>query len=189
MADEIPQTVSSRTVFEGRVFRVRLDDLRYADGATYRCDVVEHPGSIGVIPLTGDGEIVLVRQYRHPVERVLWEIPAGTAETGEDPRECALRELAEETGYRAERIAPLWTVYMTPGFCDEIMHFFLAQGLVPGEQSLDPDERIDVGIFDLAHALRMLAAGEIADVKTLLALQWLSAQRGEVGSGTVDRKN
>ncbi len=186
---EIPQTTASHTVFEGRAFRVRLDELRYRDGKTYRCDVVEHPGSIGVIALTDRAEIVLVRQYRHPVRRVLWEIPAGTAERGEDARESALRELAEETGYRAARVEALWTVYVTPGFCDEAMHFYLARELAAGEQSLDEDERIDVGLFSLSDAERMLANGEIADVKTLLALQWLGAQGCQLGSESVDRRD
>ena len=189
MADEIPQTLDSKRVFEGRVFRVRVDELRYADGATHRCDVVEHEGTFGIIPLLRSGEIVLVRQYRHPVGRVLWEIPAGTSEAGEPAAEGALRELAEETGFRAGSIRPLWSVYMTPGFCDEAMHFFVAEDLREGSQSLDEDERIEVGRFTLARAFDLFERGEIADVKTLLALQWLAAQRGELTTGTVDRKN
>lgn len=189
MPDEIPQRIESRTVFEGPVFRVRVDELRYADGATHRCDVVEHAATFGIIALCASGELVLVRQYRHPVGRMLWEIPAGTSEPDEPAADGALRELAEETGYRAGRIRPLWTVYMTPGFCDEAMHFYVAEQLVAGAQSLDEDERIDVGCFSLDQALQMFASGEIADVKTLLALQWMAAQRAQVVPGTVDRKN
>lgn len=189
MADEIPQTLASAIVYEGPVFRVRRDDLRYPDGGAYRCDVIEHPGSFGIVALRAPDEIVLVRQYRHPARRVLWEIPAGTADHGEVPAEGALRELAEETGYRAGRIRPLWSVFMTPGFCDELMHFFVADRLEEGTQSLDEDERIEVGCFTLGRALELFASGDIADVKTLLALQWMAASRGELVPGTVDRKD
>ena len=174
-AGSAPVVESSTERYRGPVFRVRTDLLRYADGHRFACDVVEHPGSVAIAAMRGERELLLVRQYRHPLRATMWEIPAGKCEPGETPLEGAARELAEETGYRAGRIAPLWTVFMTPGFCDETMHFFLARGLVAGPQSLDPDERIDVGAFALPQALGMLADGEIADVKTLLALQWLSA--------------
>ena len=189
MSGDAPQRLSSTEVFAGRVVRLRIDELRYADGATHRCEVVEHAPTFGIIALCANDELVLVRQYRHPAGRVLWEIPAGTSDGDEEPRDGALRELAEETGFRAARIRPLWTVYMTPGFCDEAMHFFVADELAAGEQSLDEDERIEVGCFPLERALTMVASGDIADVKTLLALQWLAARGGELVPGTVDRKD
>ncbi|MHB8432206.1 MAG: NUDIX hydrolase [Candidatus Tyrphobacter sp.] len=189
MAQDLPQTLSSQIAFSGPVFRVRIDELRYDDASAHRCDVVEHAGSFGIIALSAPGEIVLVRQYRHPVRRFLWEIPAGTADGAEEPIDGALRELAEETGYRAGRIRPLCTVFMTPGFCDEIMHFFVAEDLRSGTQSLDDDERIEVGRFTLERARDLLAAGDIADVKTLLALQWMTCGEGELGCGTVDRRD
>lgn len=174
MNDELAQVLGSRTVFEGRVFRVRIDELRYADGTTHRCDVVAHGPSFAVIALPSSNEIVLVRQYRHPARSMLWEIPAGTANANEPPRDGALRELAEETGYRAGRIRPLWSAYVTPGFCDEVVHLFVAEDLTPGEQSLDEDERIEVATVPLEQALQMVDAGEVVDVKTLLALQWMA---------------
>jgi ADP-ribose pyrophosphatase len=184
--EEIPQVLSSRIVFEGRVFRARVDELRYDDGALSRCDVVEHSGSFGIIPLLSHNEIVLVRQYRHPVRRYLWEIPAGTAERGEDPLDGAERELAEETGYHANRIRPIGQVFMTPGFCDEVMHLFVAEGLTAGSQSLDEDERIAVASFEAEAAWRLVRSGEIADVKTLLALWWMGGKQAELGSGSDD---
>lgn len=180
MMEELAHTIGSRVVFEGPVFRVRVDELRYADGSTHRSDVVEHAATFGIIALSAPGEIVLVRQYRHPAGRMLWEIPAGTADGREEPITGAARELAEETGFRAGRLRPLCTVYMTPGFCDELMHFFVAQDLRSGAQSLDEDERIEVGRFTLEQARRLVAAGEIADVKTLLALQWMASGGGEL---------
>ncbi|HEY9086127.1 MAG TPA: NUDIX hydrolase [Candidatus Tyrphobacter sp.] len=179
--------IGSQLVFEGRVFRVRVDEVRYEDGSMHRFDVVEHPGSFGIIALPTPNEIVLVRQYRHPVRRCLWEIPAGTAEPGEDPARGAARELAEETGYRAERIRSLGAIFMTPGFCDEVMRFFVAEGLSVGGQSLDDDERIEVGRFTPEQSRQLLRAGEIADVKTLLALRWMAGDRGELVPGMVDR--
>lgn len=167
---------------------MRSDRLRYADGTDHRCEIVEHAPTYGIIALCSPRELVLVRQYRHPVRRLLWEIPAGTAEPGEDAKTGALRELAEETGYAAARIEPLWNLYMTPGFCDERMEFFVARDLRAGAQSLDEDERIEVGCFDVREAIALFERGEVADVKTLLALHWIAAQGGELAPGSVDRK-
>ena len=180
MMEDVPHALSSTAVFEGPVFRVRVDELRYADGSTHRCDVVEHAQTFGIIALPAPREIVLVRQYRHPAGRVLWEIPAGTADGREEPMAGAARELAEETGFRAGRMRPLCSLFMTPGFCDELMHFFVAEDLVAGAQSLDEDERIEVAAFSLEQARGLYEAGEIADVKTLLALAWMSLGGGEL---------
>jgi ADP-ribose pyrophosphatase len=178
--EEVPEIIDSKTVFEGRVFRVRTDQIRYDDGVVHRLDVVEHRGSFGIIALPSPNEIVLVRQYRHPIARSLWEIPAGTAELGEDPLHGAARELQEETGYRAGRVQAIGTMYMTPGFCNEIMHFFVAEELVAGEQSLDDDERIEVASFTLDGAEALVKAQEIADAKTLIALLWMRSGRGQL---------
>jgi ADP-ribose pyrophosphatase len=180
---ERPMVESSQGVFEGRVFSVRIDRLRYPDGARHRCDVVEHRGSFAIVATPAPGSVVLVRQYRHPAGTLLWELPAGTAEGDEDPAAGAARELREETGFRARRIRPLGTLYTTPGFCTEIVQFFYAEGLSPGKQMLDEDERIEVGIFSTDEAWRLVANGEIADVKTVLALLWLEGKRGEIGGG------
>jgi ADP-ribose pyrophosphatase len=182
--DEFPQVLDSRVVYDGRVFRVRSDDLRYEDESVHRCDVVEHAPTFGIIALLSHDEIVLVRQYRHPARRYFWEIPAGTAEKDERAADGAARELAEETGYRAARIQPLGTLYMTPGFCDEAMHFFVAEELAAGEQALDEDERIAVAAFPRDRAWDLVAAGEIADVKTLLSLYWMGGSRGQFAAPT-----
>jgi ADP-ribose pyrophosphatase len=145
--------------------------------------VVEHRGSITIVALPRPGELVLVRQYRHPAGAVLWELPAGTAEPGEEPAAGAARELREETGFRATVVRPLGSLFATPGFCEEKMHFFLAEGLTEGEQMLDEDERIEVGIFTLDTAWRLVADGQIVDMKTVLALFWMEGKRGEIGGG------
>lgn len=184
---EIPQVLRSEVAFSGSVFDVRVDELRYEDESTSRCDVVEHAQTFGIIPLLSHDDVVLVRQYRHPVRRYLWEIPAGTAEPGEPAAEGAARELREETGYRAERLRAIGSLCMTPGFCTEIMHFFTAEGLTPGAQSLDEDERIDVAAMPLSRAWELVRKGEIWDVKTMIALLWMGGERGQLAASRVDR--
>lgn len=184
--DEKPEIRSSERVFEGRVFNVRIDRIRYPDGAEHRIDVVEHPGSFTVLAMPAPHEVVLVRQYRHAVEKALWELPAGTAHPGEDPAAGAARELAEETGYRAGRMQRLGSLYATPGFCTETMHFFTAEDLAAGEQMLDEDERIDVETFTRDAAWRLVAQGEIADMKTVLALLWTESNQVKSREASVD---
>jgi len=181
-----PQVISSIERFDGRVFRVRTDELRFEDGATARVDIVEHRGSYAIVATPSPNEVVFVRQYRHPVGRELWEIPAGTADEGEGVLEGARRELAEETGYRAATARLLGSFYMTPGFCDEIMHFVHADGLSAGTQDLDDDERIVVRNFTIDEAAELVRRGEICDAKTLLAIVWLRGNRGELAAGSAD---
>ena len=173
---DIPQVISSRSHFKGRVFDVRTDEVRYGDGGVHRVDVVAHGASLAILATPSPDELVLVRQYRHPARSLLWEIPAGTAEPGETAIEGAKRELREETGYVAGRIRPIGSVWMTPGFCSEIMHFFHAGELTAGEPEFDDDERIEIGTFSIDAAWRLVAQGT-ADAKTMLALFWL--QGGE----------
>ncbi len=184
--DSAPVVISSQERFTGRVFRVRTDELRYGDGSVHRLDVIEHRGSYGIIAVPAERGIVLVRQYRPAVARVLWEIPAGTAEPDEDVLDGARRELAEETGYRARTVRSLGTFFMTPGFCNEVMHFVHASELEAGEQSLDDDEEIETRVFTLEQAYELVARGEIADAKTMLALLWLQSDRGELVPGRAD---
>ncbi|MGC8484022.1 MAG: NUDIX hydrolase [Candidatus Baltobacteraceae bacterium] len=175
-AGAVPEVESSTERYRGPVFRVRTDLLRYADGHRFACDVVEHPGSVAIAAMLGERELLLVRQYRHPLRATMWEIPAGKCEPGESPLEGAARELAEETGYRAGRVELLASVAMTPGFCDEVLHLVLARDLAPGAQALDDDERIDVRAVTIEEGMSMFARGEISDAKTLLALFWVGTR-------------
>ena len=140
--------------------------MRFPDGSEHRIDVVEHPGSVGIVATTEAGAIVLIRQYRPAIDLALWEIPAGKLDGPEDPLVAAARELREESGFRAEHVELMGSLYCTPGFCDELMHFVRATGLTPGAHDPDEDERLDAAVFTLAR-------GEIADVKTAYALAML----------------
>jgi ADP-ribose pyrophosphatase len=184
--DERAQVISSRECFSGRVFNVRTDEVRFDDGTVARLDIVEHRGSYAIIATPSADSLVLVRQYRHAVGRALWEIPAGTAESGESPLDGARRELAEETGFAASAMRPLGSLYMTPGFCNELMYFYHASELRAGEQSLDEDERITVGTFSVKEAKTLVESGQIADAKTVVALLWMSSGRGELVPGRAD---
>jgi ADP-ribose pyrophosphatase len=178
--DSTPEVISSQERFVGRVFRVRTDEIVFPDGGDARLDIVEHRGSYAVIATPAPDTLVLVRQYRHAVGRALWEIPAGTAEPGEALLAGALRELAEETGYRAGTARLLGSFYMTPGFCNEIMHLVHADELTPGETSFDEDERIVVQNFTIDQMQQLVRNGEIADAKTLISWMWLRGFWGEL---------
>lgn len=171
-----PQVVSSEQIFQGRVFRVRQDVVE-RDGERHKLDIVEHPGSYAVAALPAPDRIVLVRQYRHAAGQLMWEIPAGTAEAGESREEGARRELREETGYTADSLELLCSLYPTPGYDTERVHVYAARGLHAGPQQLEDDERIDVREFTFEQALSMQASGEIADMKTVVALLWLGGGR------------
>jgi ADP-ribose pyrophosphatase len=167
--DEVPRLVDSQTVFESRVFKVRTDVVA-EDGKTCRFDIVEHPESYTVIARPSPNEVLLVRQYRHAAAQYLWELPAGSAEPGEDALAGVRRELREETGYSASAVRELLSTYMTPGFCTERMRYFIADGLESGQTQFDEDEDIETRIFRIDDALRMIQKGEIVDAKTIAGL-------------------
>jgi ADP-ribose pyrophosphatase len=167
--------LSSRTVYTGRIFDVTVDRVRLPHGREADFEIVRHDGSIVLLPITGDGRVLLVRQYRHAVGRFLWELPAGSLEQGEDPSAAAARECHEELGLIADRLETLHTLYPTPGFCTETMTFFRATELRsprPGdtEAHQDEDESIEVGSFTTAEIRAMIARGDIADLKTVAGL-------------------
>lgn len=170
---ERPKVLNSREIYKGRVFTLRVDTIE-DEGAERKLDIVAHPGSFAIAPLPAPGRLVLVRQYRHAAGMALWEIPAGTAEEGEECEEGARRELREETGYTADSLELLCSVYPTPGYCTERVHIYAARGLHAGPQQLEEDERIDVREVSFEEAWSMQASGEIVDMKTVLALLWLA---------------
>jgi len=164
------ETVASTRTFKGHLISVRVDRVRLADGSEARREVVEHPGAVAILPILDDGRVILERQFRQPAGEVLWEIPAGTLHEGEDPQDCARRELAEETGYRPDILEPLASVYLAPGYSTEVIHLFVARGLQPVGQRTDVDERVRTVILDFDRVLEMIATGEIRDAKTVCAV-------------------
>lgn len=160
----------SERLFDGPIFAIDRDRLTESNGMEVVRDVVRHPGGAGALPLFADGRVALVSQYRHPARAELLEIPAGRIEPGEDPELCARREVEQETGFRPGRIERLSGFYSTPGFCEEILHVFLATDLTPTRQQLDHDEVVEVHFLQLEEALRMVHQGEIVDSKTIIAL-------------------
>jgi ADP-ribose pyrophosphatase len=161
--------VSRREVFAGRLLHVYHDEVRLPDGRPASREVVRHRGAVGIVPVAPDGRVVLVRQWRHAMERALWEIPAGTRDEGEEPPVTARRELSEETGYTAAAWRSLGEACVAPGYSSEVLWFFLAEGLTEGEASADPDENLDVRLFEPAEIVRLLSAG-LTDMKTLAGL-------------------
>ncbi|GAB4413953.1 MAG: NUDIX hydrolase [Anaerolineales bacterium] len=173
------RTLNSRLVYEGRLIRLRADEVALPNGRRTVREVVEARGAVGIVALDDEGYVILVRQYRRPAGRELWEIPAGTLEPGEDPAACARRELAEETGFTAQEVRPLAGFYTSPGFCDEWMHLFLARGLSEGPQAQEDDESIRVARVPLADALAMIRSGEICDAKTVAGLLLVALRPGQ----------
>jgi ADP-ribose pyrophosphatase len=169
------QVLSSKVVYRGRAVRLRFDRVRLPNGRETSREIIEHPGSVGILPLLAGNRVLLIRQYRHAVGETIWEIPAGTMEPGETPRGCAGRELEEETGYSAKSLAPFFDCFPAPGYSMELMHVFLARGLTPTEQKTEEDEIISVNPVTSERAFRMIESGQIRDAKTICALAYLRA--------------
>lgn len=165
------ETLTREYQFNGRIINLRTDTVKLPNGAVAGREVVEHPGGVCVAPLTEDGELLFVRQYRYPYEEIVLELPAGKRDrSGEDPLECGKRELLEETGATAERYTFLGKVYPTPGFCTEVIYLYLAQGLTFGEAQPDEDEFVEVERIPLDRAVELVMNNEIVDAKTQIAV-------------------
>jgi ADP-ribose pyrophosphatase len=165
--------VRRRTIFEGRVFDIIVDDVEYPNGKPSIREVARHTGGAVIFPVLPDGRVVLIRQHRYPLDAFIWELPAGKLNRGEDPLECAKRELEEETGYLSSSWTLLNSIFTTPGFCDEVLHIFLATGLTDapgGRKPEEGEESMTVNIVPLAEALRMIDAMEIRDAKSICGI-------------------
>lgn len=176
--DLIEKKIDSKNVFDGHLLHVRCDSVRLPNGNVTTREWVKHPGAAAVLPILPDGRVILVRQYRYPVQRVTLEIPAGKLDSpDENPLDCAKRELAEETGYHALDVEKILTLATTVGFSNEFIHIYTAKGLVPGKQHTDDDEFIHVAEVPLEKAYEMVQNGEIIDAKTIAAILWEFARR------------
>jgi ADP-ribose pyrophosphatase len=162
--------LGSKIIHQGHAMTLRVDHLRTPDGRTVKYDIVEHHGSIILVPVDENGKIYFVRQYRHAAGQELLELPAGTIEPGEAPEACAAREVREETGMEAANIKEIGGFYLAPGYSTEFMHVFLATGLSHNPLEADADEFLSVETFSFDMALKLAASGGLPDAKSLAAL-------------------
>ncbi|MBP7402688.1 MAG: NUDIX hydrolase [Clostridia bacterium] len=173
------ETLRTEVRFVGRVVQVEELAVLLPDGAVGRREIVRHGGGAAIVATDGTGRVVMVRQYRKAAEQEMLEIPAGKLESGEDPAQCAIRELREETGYRANSARPLTRFYPTPGYCSEILHVFRAEGVLPGESQPDEGEHVEPLLVDLADCLAMIRDGRICDAKTIIGIQMLAGESAD----------
>ena len=167
MAEE---TLSSKVLFDGRAIKVRVDTVRRPDGRRTTREIVEHAAVIAVIPVDNDGNVLLVRQFRKPVEKELLEIPAGGIDPGEDAEAAVIRELQEEIGFRPGRLERLGGFYSAPGYATEYIHLYLAADLVPGRLHAEDTEEIKLVRVPLAQVPELISSGKIEDAKSIAGL-------------------
>jgi ADP-ribose pyrophosphatase len=162
--------LQSKTLYKGKVFQLQRDTVVEPGGVKVERDIIVHPGSVVVMPVFSDGRILLIRQYRHSIGEFLWELVAGRKEPQETPAAAARRELIEETGYRAKRLRKLMRVVPTPGFVNEWMWIFAAEGLTEGEAQPEEDEKITPRIFNMTEAQKMIERGTLRDAKSICGI-------------------
>lgn len=169
------KTLKTEHIYSGRIIQVQVDEVELPNGKTSTRELVKHPGAVAVIAITDDNKLVMVEQYRKPLEKVIVEIPAGKLEKGEEPALCARRELEEETGYECESLELVSSFYTSPGFADEIIHVYVAKGLKQKENAagLDEDEFVNVLEISLDEALEFIKEKRIFDAKTIFGVQYL----------------
>ena len=186
MADEhlIELKLSGAQVYRGHFLDVRRDTIVSPDGGTASREYIVHPGAVMVVPLLDDGRMVMERQFRYPLNRVMLEFPAGKLDPGEAVQACAERELAEETGYRASEWARACVVHNACAYSTEGIEIWFARGLTAGERRLDAGEFLDVCLLTEAELDHLARRGDLTDVKTLIGLQWL--QKWRAGQWTLD---
>lgn len=164
------RTMKSDRIYEGKIVNLRIDTVELPDKKYSKREIVEHPGAVAIIPITEDNKIILVRQFRKSVEKPLLEIPAGKIEINEEPKETALRELAEETGFKANNMEYITEFYTSPGFSNEKVYLFLATQLQNGEANPETDECIETETYDILDLVEMVDRGEINDSKTIIGI-------------------
>ena len=176
----VERTISSRLIYQGRIVNLRVDTVVLPSGRTSTREIVEHRGAVAMLAVDDQRRVLLVRQFRKPIERELLEIPAGTLDPGEDPLAAAHRELLEETGYTARRMERIAGFYSAPGFCTEYLHVYLATELTGGVAQPEEDEVLSVVPVPLEAAWAMVDRGEICDAKSLIGLLTLRARAQEL---------
>lgn len=164
------QVTGSEEIYRGKIVQLRVDRVRLPNGSEAKREIVQHHGAVCIVPVQEDGTVLLVRQFRLAAGKVLLEVPAGTLEPVEAPEACAARELEEETGYRAQELKPLFTAYLAPGYSTELMHGFLATGLMEGNTHTDEDENLELVRVPLTEIEQKVLSGEFQDAKSIAAL-------------------
>ena len=164
------ELITSENTYTGRAFTVRRDHLLTPSGNTVKYDIIEHIGSVSLVPVDENGQVYFVRQYRHAAGIDLLELPAGTLEPGEPPEEAARREIREEIGMAAQNMLEIGSFYLAPGYSTELMHVFLATGLTYDPLDPDADEYLSVEKLPVAEALQLAESGQMQDAKSLAAL-------------------
>ena len=167
------KTTKTTEIFKGKVIDLQLDEVELPNGRTSSREIVKHPGAVAILPITTEGKLVLVRQYRKALDKVIVEIPAGKLEKGEEPLASAKRELEEETGYKADKLDFIVSFYTSPGFADEIIHLYITDTLEKGQLAPDEDEFLDVLEVNLEEAEEMVENQTIHDAKTVFAVQYM----------------
>ena len=163
--------VKSDFLFKGKVFDVKVDEIEYDSGNKGIREIAVHPGGAVVVAVKDDGKIIMVNQFRYPLQKKIFELPAGKLDYNEDPYKCAVRELEEETGYKAKKVEKLGQIYTTPGFCTEILHIYLAKELIQGDHNREEGEQ-GMEIFELSkqEIEEKIIKGEITDSKTICGI-------------------
>lgn len=166
--------LNSKILYTGKVFDHQVDEIEYESGNKAIREIAIHPGGAVVVPIKSDGKIVLVKQFRYPLQKTLIELPAGKLDKGEDPLICATRELEEETGYTAKEIKKLGEIYTAPGYCTEILHIYSAKGLTPGNHNREEGEHgMEILELTLDEINKMILSGEINDSKTIVGIHYI----------------
>ena len=166
--------LKSEILYKGKVFDHQVDEIEYESGNKSIREIAIHPGGAVVVPIQDDGKIILVKQFRYPLQKKLIELPAGKLDKGEDPLICATRELEEETGYKVKEIKKLGEIYTAPGYCTEILHIYSAKGLTPGNHNREEGEHgMEILELSLNQVEEMILKGEITDAKTIVGIYYL----------------
>lgn len=162
--------LSSQTIYEGKIFGIRRDEVIEPSGVRATREVITHPGSVVVLPVLPDGRILMIRQYRHATRQYLWELVAGRIDAGENPLQAAARELIEETGYRAKKFRIFLDIFPTPGFLEERMFILLAEGLIAGAAEPEDDEKIISRVYNRKKLEEMIHTGKLRDAKSIAGI-------------------
>ncbi|TLY23967.1 MAG: NUDIX hydrolase [Nitrospirae bacterium] len=170
-------TKNVKNIYKGKVVILNVETVTLPNGATVDLEVIRHPGAAAIVPMKDDGTVILIRQFRHAAGGFIYEIPAGKLHPGEDPRDCAARELEEEIGYRASSFELLTSIFTAPGFADEVIHIYKGTGLTKGRQKLDHDEVLHVVELPIEKAIAQIQDGTIRDGKTIVGLQAVYLQK------------